>query len=81
MKNRRSYTQAEAVQTLQEWISRKHGGNRAAFVRWLEEHGITITGTYLRDMLTDKRPPGPKFREVFHEITGITLVDGLVEDK
>ena len=24
---------------------------------------------------------GPKFREIFHEITGISLIDGLVEDK
>ncbi len=55
--------------------------SQADFVRWLSDHGITITRVYLSNMLTGKRPPGPKFREMFREIAGITLVDGFVEQR
>ena len=76
--NRRGCTHQEAVKTLQGWI-RERRMSQADFVRWLSDRGITITQVYLSNMLTGKRPPGPKFREMFREIAGITLVDGLVE--
>jgi len=76
--NRRGCTHREAVKTLQGWI-REQRMSQADFVRWLSDRSITITQVYLSNMLTGKRPPGPKFREMFREITGITLVDGFVE--
>ena len=54
---------------------------QADFIRYLDSKGITITQAYLCQMLKEKRPPGPKFRQIFEEITGVRLVEGLVEDR
>jgi hypothetical protein len=51
------------------------------FHRWLELRGVIITRQYCAALLTEKFCAGPKFKQVFQEITGITLVDGLVEEK
>ena len=80
MKRRRGYKTLEAVQTLKGWMW-KNRMRQADFVRELEMRGILITQAYLHQMFTGIRPPGPKFKEIFKEITGITLVDGLVEEK
>ena len=49
------------------------------FQRWLEDRGVHMTYTYCRAMTQQKLSPGPKFKQVFKEITGVTLVDGLIE--
>ena len=54
--------------------------SQSAFTAWLTSKGITITAQYLSDVLKGRRHPGPKLKAVFKEITGITLVEGLVED-
>ena len=80
MRKRRSMTHREQVTTLAAFIAEKRWTQRA-FIAWLDSKGILITVQHLNDVLHGRRNPGPKFREVFQEITGITLVDGLIEDK
>lgn len=80
MKKRRSLTRQEQVTTLKDFRESR-GWTQRRLVEFLESKGITITAQYLNDVLHGRRAPGPKFREVFREITGINLVDGLVEDK
>ena len=78
MRNRRNYTHAEARTVLVDWVRRKNM-NPAKFHRWLEENGVTITRQYCQMLLSGKLCVGPKFKQVFKEITGITLIDGLIE--
>jgi hypothetical protein len=80
MKKRSGYTHTEAAETLRAWTNRKHL-TQAAFVRLLEEKGILVSQGYLFQMMNGDRPPGEKFKSIFKEITGITLVDGLVEER
>lgn len=77
---RRNYTHKEAQTLLINWLS-KHRMNPTTFAAWLDERGITISREYARQMVDGKLTPGPKFKAAFREITGITLVDGLVEDE
>ena len=79
MKKRRSFTKKEQVQTLDAYL-RLRRWTQIEFVRWLDTKGITISAQYLNDVLHKRRDPGPKLIQVFEEITGITLVDGLIED-
>lgn len=51
------------------------------FHRWLESRGVAITRQYCQQLANGTLTPGPKFKQVFREITGITLVDGLIEEK
>ena len=78
MKRRRNYTNHEATQELSDWMWRKKM-RQVDFIKWLAERGITMSAAYLSMMLTGKIPPGKQFKAVFKEITGITLVDGLIE--
>ena len=79
MKKRRSLTQQEQVQTLGQYIRGK-GWTQAQFVRHLESKGITITAQYVNDVLCGRKKPGKCLIEVFREITGFTLVGGLIEE-
>ena len=63
---------------LSAWMSRRGMGQKD-FSKWLDSKGITVSPQYLNDVLNGRRHPGPKFKLVFKEITGVTLVDGLVE--
>jgi len=65
---------------LVNWLTER-GMSSTTFQRWLSGHGIEITRTYCDAMTNQKLSPGPKFKQVFREITGIQLVDGLVEDE
>jgi hypothetical protein len=78
MKKRRSLTRAEQIGTLREYMEEKRW-TQVAFLAWLESKGIIITPQYLGDVLHGRRNAGPKFKQVFKEITGKTLVDGLIE--
>jgi len=78
MKRRRSLTHAEQVATLKEFLAKRRW-TQVVFIEWLGTKGITITAQYLSDVINNRRNPGPKFKAIFKEITGITLVDGLVE--
>jgi len=78
MKKRRSLTQQEQPETLKRFMERKRM-NQVEFAIWLEARGIIISTQYLNDVIHRRRAPGPKFKAVFKEITGITLADGLVE--
>lgn len=78
MKRRRSLTGPEQVSTLEVFISRRKWTQKR-FVDFLDSKGITITTAYLNDVLKNRRAAGPKFKQVFREITGIQLVDGLIE--
>jgi hypothetical protein len=80
MRNRRNYTHAEARTVLTYWVRRKKM-NPTTFHRWLELNGVTITRQYCTELLSGKLSVGPKFKAVFKEITGITLVDGLIESE
>jgi len=79
MKRRRSLTRNEQVQTLEQYLKGKRWTQKA-FVEFLDSKGVTITGQYLNDVLHGRRQPGPRFIGVFREITGITLVAGLIEE-
>jgi hypothetical protein len=61
-------------------MQRKHL-SQVEFAAWLESRGILVSTQYLNDVINSRRAAGPKFKEVFKEITGIILVDGLVEEK
>ena len=80
MKKRRNYTRREAVQTLKDWLWKNHL-RQTDFLEWLSKRGILITPAYLSLMLSGKIAPGKRFKEIFKEITGVTLVDGLIEDQ
>ena len=83
MKRRRGYTPQEAAETLTEWIQRRRM-TQAAFIRWLsepEQGSVTISPQYFNQMITGQRPPGQKFKDIFKQITGVTLLDGLVEER
>lgn len=58
----------------------RKGKSQRQLSDWLAERGILVSPQYLSDVLRNRRDPGPRFKEVFREITGITLVDGLIED-
>jgi hypothetical protein len=77
-KRRRYYTHPEAQAVLVDYVRRRFGST-TEFHAWLEEHGIAITRTYCDAMIRGRLTPGPKFKQVFEEVTGIRLVDGLVE--
>ena len=79
MKKRRSLTRKEQSETLSTWMLRRRM-NQKQFTEWLDSKGISMTPQYLNDVIHGRREPGPKFKQVFKEITGVTLVDGLVED-
>ena len=77
-RQRRSYTHGEAQRVLVNWLTER-GMSSTTFQRWLSERGIEITRAYCDAMTKQKLSPGPKFKQVFREITGIQLVDGLIE--
>ena len=79
MKKRRSLTRPEQVQTLDRYL-KDNRYTQKAFVEFLDSKGITITTQYLNDVLRGRRNAGPKFVSVFREITGIVLVDGIIEE-
>lgn len=70
----------EQRETLASWMTKKKQSQRQ-FLDWLEIKGILISPQYLCDVLKGKRSPGPRFKKVFLEITGVSLVDGLIEEK
>lgn len=80
MQRRKSYTKQEQVLTLKKWI-KDRGMTQNDFVIFLNKKGIAITNQHLSDIFHERRNPGPKFKEVFKEITGATLVDGLIEER
>jgi hypothetical protein len=51
----------------------------ADFIRWLDARGVLVTKQYLHQLINEGFTPGPKFKAIFREITGIQLVDGLIE--
>ena len=79
MKKRRSLTKREQVQTLEQFLRDKRW-TQIAFVRWLESKGVLISAQYVNDVICHRRDPGPKLIAVLKQITGIRLVEGLVED-
>ena len=76
---RKNYTYREAQDVLTTWIER-HRMNQKQFSAFLSSHGITISPQTCSALVNGRITPGPMFKQVFREITGITLVDGLVED-
>ena len=78
MKRRKSLTRKEQIQTLQQWM-KDNGMSQRRFALWLDQKGVVITPQYLNDVLTLRKPPGPKFIQVFKEITGIKLIPALVQ--
>ena len=80
MKRRRSLTRAEQTETLVQWMTRQRKTQRQ-LVDWLETKGIIVSPAYLNDVIRMRRAPGPKFKAVFRELTGIELEDGLIERK
>ncbi len=75
---RRNYTHSEAQTVLTEWLKRKRM-TPTQFQAWLAENGVEVTREYCRMLTVGKLTPGPKFKAIFKQITGITLVDGLIE--
>ena len=49
----------------------------AEFSAWLEVRGIIITRQYCSMIL--RQGAGPRFNEVFQQVTGVKVVKGLVE--
>lgn len=41
--------------------------------KWLWSRGIGITDAYLNDLLTARKVPGPVFRALFRDATGVSL--------
>lgn len=80
MKKRKSLTRQEQAETLKHYMERRRM-SQVAFVAWLDSKGIMISTQYLNDVICGRREAGPKFKDVFKAITGVTLVDGLVEEK
>ena len=78
MRNRKHYTHTEAQTVLKDWLRANRLGT-TQFSRWLEARGVTASKQYIHQLVTGALHPGPKFKQIFKEITGITLVDGLVE--
>lgn len=78
MKKRRSLTRTEQVATLEEFLAKRRW-TQVVFIEWLGSKGITITAQYLSDVINNRRNPGPKFKQIFREIMGIMLEDGLIE--
>ena len=80
MEKRRSLTKREQVQTLEQFLADKRW-TQIELVRWLASKGVLISAQYVNDVLRHRRDPGPKLIAVFKEITGVRLVEGLVEDR
>ena len=59
------------------WLKRKRMG-QAEFIRWLEDREVTISRATCSLLVNGKITPGPMFKKVFQEITGIELLDGVV---
>lgn len=78
MKRRRSLTKKEQVETITNFMERMNLA-QGQFRDFMEARGIIISPQYLNDVIHGRHAPGPKFKEVFREITGIKLVDGLIE--
>ena len=76
-KERRSYTYLEAASTIDKWV-KANKMTPTQFRVWLELRGITITRQYCAAIMYGSGA-GPRFIEVFTEITGINVVKGLVE--
>lgn len=55
--------------------------NQRGFMDWLAEREIIITPATCSLMVAGKITPGPKFKGVFRKLTGIQLVDGLLEEE
>ena len=79
MKRRRSLNHTEQVTTIRDFLAQKRW-SQVTFRAWLDKNGVTISTQHLSDVLNGRRNPGPVFKDVFKEITGVTLVDGLIED-
>ena len=77
-RRRRVYTYPQAQAELVRWINQKRFSH-ADFRPWLETKGIIISQATCFALVTGKITPGPRFKQVFKEITGVTLVDGLIE--
>lgn len=60
---------------------KRNGMTKRDFKKYLEDNNIVITEQYLGRVMLDRVPPGPAFKKIFKQITGVTLVDGLIEDK
>ena len=61
------------------WMKRKKM-TQQKFSDWLEDKGILVSPGYISDVVNMRAPAGPRFKQVFKQITGISLVDGLVEE-
>ena len=62
-----------------DWLRKQRMG-ASEFQRWLDKRGITVTRQHC-DQLVKGKSSGPRFSDAFYKITGIRLVDGLVEDR
>jgi len=78
-KRRHTYTYNEAQTVLTAWIARRKMSQRE-FAAFLSGRGVLISPQTCSALVAGKITPGPMFKKVFHEITGIKLVDGLVEE-
>ncbi len=74
------YKYAEAHAVLVKWLARK-GWTQVQFQCFLEKNGIIITAQTCSKLVRGEITPGRYFKQVFKAITGVTLVDGLVEDR
>ena len=81
IKRRRSLTRAEQVTTITAFMAKKKFTTQTQFLDWLCSRGILISPGYLSDAVNGRKLFGPAFKDVFREITGVTLVDGLIEEQ
>ena len=79
-KRTKHYQYAEAHSILVKWIARK-GWTQVQLQSFLGNNGIIITAQTCSKLVRGEITPGRYFKQVFKAITGVTLVDGLVEDK
>ena len=80
-RSRRNYTNDEAKTTLRSWLQ-KNKHTPGSFWHWLDQRGVVVTRQTCHNLFHGHYvAPGPQFKKVFKEITGIVLVDGLIESK
>ena len=77
-KRRLSYTYSEAHTTLTAWIEKRRMSQKA-FAEFLTSRGIDVSPQTCSALVHGRITPGPKFKAVFRELTGVELEDGLIE--
>lgn len=76
---RKSYTHNEALLVLTDWL-RDNKMTQKRFMNFLAVRGLIISPQTCSALANGRITPGPKFRSVFKEITGIGLHAGFVEE-